>query len=76
MKTPKILESALRQYKHNDCSGYVYGLDLKETCKIFNIMEKAIMAQSRLLLAYRIGDNPPEWVFDAIDNVKNIGIKI
>lgn len=34
MKTPKILVPALRQYQHNDCSGFVPGFDYDETIKI------------------------------------------
>jgi hypothetical protein len=51
MKTPEILEPALRQYQHNDCSGFIAGFDHNETSKIVNIMEKALKAQSRLLVA-------------------------
>ena len=76
MKTPKILEPALRQYQHNDCSGFVHGFEYKETCKIINIMEKALIAQSRLLFAYRIGGRAPEWALDAIESARAIGIKI
>lgn len=30
----KILESALRQYKHNDGNGFVFGYDIEETDEI------------------------------------------
>ena len=76
MKTPKILEGALRQYQHNDCSGLISGFDHTETSKIVNIMEKAIKAQARLLITYRIGGNPPEWVFNSIEKAKAIGVEI
>jgi hypothetical protein len=76
MKTPKILETALRQYQHNDCSGLIAGFDHKETSRIVNIMEKALKAQSRLLIVYRIGGQPPGWVFDAIESAKVLGIEI
>lgn len=76
MKTPKILEPALRQYQHNDCSGLVAGFDHKETTRIVNVMARALKAQSRLLVAYRIGGSPPEWVFDAIASARALGIEI
>ena len=41
MKTPKILMPALRQYRHNDCSGFVAGFDHNETVEIIKIMESA-----------------------------------
>jgi len=75
MKTPKILEPALRQYQHNDCSGFVAGFDHTETAKVVNLMTWAIKAQSRLLTAYRVGGQPPEWVFDAIKAAKDFGIE-
>lgn len=76
MKTPKVLEKALRQYQHNDCSGLVAGFDHGETVKVFNLMTKALKAQSRLLVAYRTGGIPPEWVFDAIKAARESGIEI
>ena len=76
MKTPKILEKALRQYQHNNCSGMVAGFDHKETSKIVNIMEKALKAQSRLLACYCIGAQPPGWVFAAIETARKNGFEI
>lgn len=76
MKTPRILEPALRQYRHNDCSGLVAGFDHKETVKVVNLMTRVLKAQSRLLVAYRVGGQPPEWVFDAIKAARKSGIEI
>jgi ribosomal protein S18 len=76
MKTPKILERASRQYQHNNCSGLVPGFDYKETIKIVNVMTKALKAQSRLLTSYRVGSQPPEWVFDAIKTAREFGIEM
>lgn len=40
MKTPKILLSASRQYKHNTGEdGFVFGFDNDETIKIFNKLQ-------------------------------------
>jgi hypothetical protein len=30
---------------------------------IIGVLEKVVKAQSRLLLSYRVGGKPPEWVF-------------
>jgi ribosomal protein S18 len=76
MKTPKILERASRQYQHNNCSGLVPGFDYKETIKIVNVMTKALKAQSRLLTSYRVGNQPPEWVFGAIKKARELGIEM
>jgi len=44
-KTPKILWSALRQYQHNDCSGFLVGLDYDEVVKVVSSeITKAHMA--------------------------------
>lgn len=74
MKTPDILLDALRQYQHNDCSGLLFGFDHEETAKIVNLMTETIKAQSRLLIAYRIGKTPPEWVFNTLDKAKKAGL--
>lgn len=42
MKTPKILEPAVRQYQHNDCSGLVAGFDYEETIKVFRSLEDRV----------------------------------
>lgn len=76
MKIPKILEAAARQYQHNDCSGIVPGFDYKKTVKIFNLMQKAIKAQAKLLVCYRLGSQPPEWVFKDIERARENGIEI
>lgn len=76
MKTPDILVDALRQYQHNDCSGLIAGFDHDKTAKLVNLMEKTIKAQSRLLTAYRVGEQPPEWVFDTLDKAKKAGLKL
>lgn len=44
--------------------------------KIIGLLEKTIKAQARLLFAYRVGGQPPEWVFDALDEAKVAGIEI
>jgi len=76
MKTPDILIPALRQYQHNDCSGLLAGFDHDETAKIVNLMQKTLNAQSRLLVAYRTGGKPPEWVFDAFKKAREAGLEI
>jgi len=40
------------------------------------LMEKTIKAQSRLLAAYRVGRQPPEWVFKALDNARKAGLEV
>jgi hypothetical protein len=76
MKTPDILLPALRQYQHNDCSGLLMGFDHEITIKLFKIMENALNAQSRLLSAYRVGGQPSEWVFDALEKARKAGLEI
>jgi hypothetical protein len=41
---------------------------------IIGVLEKVVKAQSRLLLSYRIGGKPPEWVFDTINKAREHGI--
>jgi len=76
MKTPDILLPALRQYQHNDCSGLLAGFDHDETCKLVTVMAKALKAQSILLVAYRTGGQPPEWVFDVLEKARKAGLEI
>jgi hypothetical protein len=72
MKTPEILIPALRQYRHNDGDGLLFGFDHDETAKIVNLMGKGLKAQSRLLTCYRTGAKPSEWVFDTLDKVRKV----
>lgn len=37
-------------------------------------LKKLIKAQARLLVCYRVGGKPPEWVFDTIDKAHRAGI--
>lgn len=76
MKTPDILIPALRQFQHNDCSGLLAGFDYDETAKLVNLMQKTLKAQSRLLLAYRTGGKPQEWVFDTLEKARKAGLEI
>jgi len=54
---------------------------LCEECKCANedqlrikLLEKVVKAQSRLIVAYRLGSKPPEWVFDTLARAKKVGI--
>lgn len=76
MNTPDILIPALRQYQHNDSSGLLAGFDHDETVKVFGLMEKALKAQSRLLVAYRTGGHPPSWVFNTLEKARKAGLEI
>jgi len=42
-KIPKELLPALRQYRHNDNSGIVFGFDQEEVCSIFNNLNSKIL---------------------------------
>lgn len=44
--------------------------------KIIGLLEKTLKAQSRLLVAYRTGGSPPEWVFKTLDNAKKAGLEL
>jgi hypothetical protein len=45
--------------------------------EIIGLLEKTIEAQSRLLTtAYRLGERPPEWVFDAMNKAREAGIDV
>ena len=44
-------------------------------CDNVDFLKKVIKAQARLLVAYRIGGRPPEWVFDTIEKAKINGIE-
>ena len=43
---------------------------------IIGLLEVIIRAQSRLLVSYRVGGTPPEWVFDTLDKAKANGIDV
>ena len=45
------LTSALRQYRHNDGSGFVFGYDKVETKKIFTAQSKMLTEAMTLLAA-------------------------
>jgi septal ring factor EnvC (AmiA/AmiB activator) len=42
--------------------------------KRFAALKKVIKAQERLLLSYRVGGRPPEWVFDVLAKAKDDGL--
>ena len=49
LETPKILDVALRQYQHNNCSGFVVGFDYDETVKIVTRLQKGLRAVRDLI---------------------------
>ena len=51
-------------------------LDKDENTKLINLMKKTLKAQSRLLMAYRMGCCPPEWVFDMLKKARKAGLEI
>ena len=47
----------------------------KPTCskdKEIVFLKKVIKAQDRLLVCYRLGSQPPEWVFDTMDKFRKL----
>ena len=74
--TPEILLSALRRYEENPGEGFVFGFEHDETIRIFVLLQKALEAQARLLISYRIGRPPPEWVSKDIEKAREAGVKI
>lgn len=44
--------------------------------KIIGVLEKTIKAQSRLLVTYRVGGAVPEWVFEALEKARKIGVEV
>lgn len=44
--------------------------------KIIGLLEKVIEAQSRLLISYRVGTKPPDWVFNTLKKARKNGLKI
>ena len=76
LKTPEVLYPALRQFQHNDYSGFVTGFDYDETVKIFSLMEDTIKAQTGLLACYRTNKRPAEWIFAVIEKARNAGLKV
>ena len=44
--------------------------------KIIGLLENIVKAQARLLVSYRVGGKPPEWVFDTLDKARASGIDI
>jgi len=67
MKTPKVLQPALRQYQHNDCSGLIAGFDYKETVEIVNTMEKTLKVQSCLIKENKQLTINEQWLINQID---------
>jgi len=59
--TPKILLPALRQYRHNDSSGFVFGFDYDKTCKVVAGVEAKLRnlseAVSEVNLFFQSGNN-------------------
>ena len=48
MKTPEYLLSAVRQYRHNNSDGFVYGFDHDETIRIIeSLLERRTTANVR-----------------------------
>lgn len=43
-------------------------------CKDCVFLKKVIKAQDRLLTCYRLGSQPPEWVFNDLDKAREKGI--
>lgn len=44
--------------------------------EIIGLLEAVIKAQSRLLICYRLGGRPPEWVFNTLDKARAAGLEI
>ena len=59
--TPKILLPALRQHRHNDSSGFVFGFDHDKTCEIVAGIEAKLRnlseAVSEVNLFFQSGNN-------------------
>jgi hypothetical protein len=43
---------------------------IKSSRKVIAELRQVIKAQERLLVSYRVGGRPPEWVFDVLDKWK------
>jgi len=65
------VEYSIQQKKYIDS---VEGKAHMSAIKIIGLLEKTIKAQSRLLIAYRVGGKPPEWVFDTLEKAKENGV--
>ena len=46
----------------------------KQLEKHIKLLEETIKAQSRLLVSYRLGGKPPEWVFKTLDKARKAGV--
>ena len=44
--------------------------------EIIGLLESVVRAQGRLLVSYRTGGRPPEWVFDVLEKAKGKGIDL
>ncbi len=44
--------------------------------KIIGLMEKTLKAQSRLLITYKVGGRPPEWVLNDLEKAQKHGLEI
>ena len=52
------------------------GINATQEDATIRLMKKTIKAQSRLLAAYRVGGQPPEWVFKALENARKAGLEV
>ena len=65
------MEYTLQQKKYIDS---VDGQAHASAVDIIGLLEKVIKAQSRLLVSYRVGGKPPEWVFDTLKKAREKGV--
>lgn len=65
------MEYSVQQKKYIES---VEGKAHMSAIKIIGLLEKVIKAQSRLLVAYRVGGKLPEWVFETLEKAKENGV--
>ena len=57
----------------------LHGLETRTRINIerkIQLMEKTIKAQAKLLMCYRLGGKPPEWVFGTLDMARKNGMDV
>ena len=58
------------------CPKNPYIAEIAKLAARVELLESVVKAQARLLVAYRVGGKPPEWVFDTIDKARASGVDV
>jgi len=74
-----LIDNKLNDKHLNDAATYTSDAMngfAKEQEKLIVLLKKTLKAQSRLLVTYRTGGQPPEWVFNDLEKARKAGLEI